>query len=194
MPCEARPRNGAHSSTPYTRPHNVSLPKSANSAEHQTPLVTSQQLNERSRAIVAARRSFLSRRRPVSGKPCRIDDREFQMIYASIESNDYPNIFTPCQPDYLAKYEILTAMYPAVHGLRRCKRSGYDHLISITFSGTLDIICPHCNVAGLCNAIPAEYQHEFDGHFARWKKAWEEDRPRREALAEMYRMVDEDLI
>ncbi|THU85906.1 hypothetical protein K435DRAFT_805526 [Dendrothele bispora CBS 962.96] len=192
MPRETKPRNRAANSTPYSRPRTAPHPQST-PTENESPLTTPQQIQERSRAILAARH-LLSRRRPVAGKPQAINDLELQMIYHAIESNDYPKIFTPYQSDYLAKYEILTAMYPAVHGLRKCKRTGYDHIISITSSGTLIIKCPHCNVAGLCNAIPAEYQHEFDEHFARWEKSWEENRARREALAEMFRMVDEYLI
>ncbi|THU94780.1 hypothetical protein K435DRAFT_860175 [Dendrothele bispora CBS 962.96] len=196
MPCQPKSRDRTHATVLYSRQHDVPHPKStnSNSSGNDPLLITPQQLEARSRGVMAARHPFIARRRPVIGNPQPIDDRELMMIYHSIETNNYPKLFTPRQPDYLARYEILIAMYPAAHGLRGCKRTGYDHLISITSSGTLTIKCHHCNVAGLCNAIPAKYQHEFDKHFARWEKFWEEDKPRREALAEMFRMVDEDLI
>ncbi|THU92422.1 hypothetical protein K435DRAFT_800527 [Dendrothele bispora CBS 962.96] len=196
MPHEPIARNRAHTLTPYSRPCKASPLKSDNSAEDQSSLVTPKQLKERSQTLLAARykpRPFL-KGHPVSGRPYPISDIEAKMIYWSTEGRGYPELFTPREPEFLARYLILNEMYPAVNAHRRCKRTGHHHLISISSSGTLDIKCPDCNVTTLCNPILPEYQNTFDEHFAKWEKQWEDDRIRRESLEELFNMVDQDLI
>ncbi|THU94399.1 hypothetical protein K435DRAFT_860599 [Dendrothele bispora CBS 962.96] len=196
MPREPVTRTTVPNFAPYSHPTKLSPPNTTESAE-DVALVTPQQVRRRSQALSDLRQpqnTPVLSGCPVSGEPYPVDDFDFDMIYLSTETDQYPEAFSPRHPSYLAKYEILCAMYPLAFSLRKCKKTNKNHSISISSSGTLSIKCCDCDIAKLCSPVPANHKKEFNAHFMRWKKRWESDRGRRESLKQLFEEVDRELI